>query len=91
MESFIEKYDNVLSLDTCQTLIDQFEYTKYYNFSKGVDIGLYDKNDFSKKGKLLFKQSYNHPSYSHPNFQPFMSIVDLLFFELPNALEIIRI
>lgn len=25
MESFIEKYDNVLSADTCQTLIDQFE------------------------------------------------------------------
>lgn len=72
------------------SLIDQFEYTKYYNFSKGVDIGLYDKNDFSKKGKLLFKQSYKHPSYSHPNFQPFMSIIDLLFFELPNALEIIR-
>ena len=71
-------------------LIDQYEYTKYYNFSKGIDIGLYDKNDFSKKGKLLFKQDYKHPSYSRPNFQPYMSIVDLLFYELPDSLEIIR-
>ncbi len=71
-------------------LIDQFDYSKYYNFSKGIDIGLYDKNDFSKKGKLLYKQEYNHPIYSRENFIPFMSIVDLLFYELPNALEIIR-
>lgn len=71
-------------------LIDQFKYTQYYNFAKGVDIGLYDKKDFSKKGKLLFKQEYLHPKYARPNFQPFMSILDLLFYELPNSLEIIR-
>lgn len=71
-------------------LIDQFKYLKYYNFSKGVDIGLYDKNDFSKKGKLLYKQDYNHPVYSHQKFIPFMSVVDLLFYELPNSLKIIR-
>lgn len=71
-------------------LIDQFNYSEYYNFSKGVDIGLWDKNDFSKKGKLLYKQEYNHPVYFRENFIPFMSIVDLLFYELPDALEIIR-
>ncbi len=71
-------------------LIDQYDYQEYYNFSKGVDIGLYDKEIFSEKGKLLFKQAYQHPVYSRPNFQPYMSIIDLLFYELPNALEIIR-
>ena len=71
-------------------LIDQFNYSEYYNFSKCVDIGLYDKNIFSKKGKLLFKQDYNHPIYSRENFKPFMCVLDLLFYELPNALEIIR-
>ena len=28
--------------------------------------------------------------FYHPSFQPYMSILDLLFYELPNALEIIR-
>tara|TARA_Y100000589_G_C27011501_1_gene571037 strand:- start:117 stop:836 length:720 start_codon:yes stop_codon:yes gene_type:complete len=71
-------------------LIDQFQYKNYYNFSKGIDIGLYNKKDFSEKEKLLFKQDYKHPTYRRDNFQPFLSIVDLLFYELPNALEIIR-
>ena len=71
-------------------LIDKFQYRNYYNFSKGIDIGLYNKQDFSERKKLLFKQDYKHPTYSRENFQPFMSIVDLLFYELPNTLEIIR-
>ena len=38
----------------------------------------------------IITQEYNHPIYNHPNIYPHMSILDLLFYELPNALEIIR-
>lgn len=88
--SDIENCKSFKSTKKIFCILDQFEYTNYYNFARGVEIGLYDKNEFSRKGKLLFKQDYRHPIYSRANFQPFMSIVDLLFYELPNALEIIR-
>jgi len=84
------KCSNLQSIEKIFCLIDQYDYKAYYNFANGVDIGLYDSKDFIKKKKLLYKQEYKHPTYKRPLFQPYMSILDLLFYELPNALEIIR-
>jgi len=71
-------------------LIDQYQCKSYYNFSKGIEVGLHTKSSFSKRGKLLFRQDYKHPTYLRPYFQPYMSIVDLLFYELTDSLDIIR-
>ena len=38
----------------------------------------------------LHKQEYVHPSYNHINFLPYLSIIDLLFYNFDDALEIIR-
>lgn len=50
-----------------------------------------DIDTFLKAGVKPVFQSYNHPSYSqlHGDFLPHMSIIDLIFNEGPNSLDII--
>lgn len=55
---------------------------------------------FSHLNRKIFKdaevevyfQEYNHPSYNqcYGKFKPYMSILDLMFNEGPNSLNIIR-
>lgn len=50
-----------------------------------------DANEFEQKGIALNYQNYVHPEYRqiHPGFQSHMSIVDLLFNEGPQSLQIL--
>jgi len=66
--------------------------TYFYNFKAGVEEGLYTPATFSDNGITLYKHDYNHPTYRQvgSTFMPYMSVIDVLFNEYPNALEIIR-
>jgi len=55
-----------------------------------IRIEIYPPTLYTEQKIKLYKQEYQHPTYQHPNFQPYMSILDLLFYELPNTLEIIH-
>lgn len=50
-----------------------------------------DSDNFLSKGIIPHFQSYNHPTYRqiHGKFVPYMSIIDLLFNEGPNSIDII--
>jgi hypothetical protein len=74
-------------------IIEKLQPAEYYNFKKGVEMGFYSKKAFNKKGIALYKQDYIHPEYKqHHNiaFIPYLSIIDLIFNEGANSLEIIR-
>lgn len=67
---------------------------EYFNFRKGVEIGLYEPARFASNGLRLWGQDYSHPTYGQAPGQPFtsqLSIVDLLAWQGPErALAIIR-
>jgi hypothetical protein len=48
-------------------------------------------DSFAAKGIEVYFQDYKHPVYTqlHETFEPFMSVVDLLFNEGPNSKEIL--
>ena len=85
-----EYYDS--PQDRILELCDVFNASQYYNFKKGVDIGLYNAKVFKDAGISIFKQEYIHPIYSTGSqmFKSYMSIVDLLFHHYDASLEIIR-
>lgn len=74
------------------SLISHFDADTYCNFAGGVDAGLYDSAAFALQGVTLERQAYAHPTYPQHagGFEPFLSIVDLLFEAGGEALEIIR-
>ncbi len=74
------------------SLISHFDADTYCNFAGGVDAGLYDSAAFAQRGIALERQAYAHPTYPQHSggFEPFLSIVDLLFEAGGEALEIIR-
>jgi len=74
------------------SLLSHFDADIYCNFAGGVDAGLYHSASFALQGLRLEKQAYAHPIYSQHagGFEPFLSVVDLLFETGGGALEIIR-
>ena len=62
----------------------------FYGAKRGIEIGLYNPINFKKEKINIYKQEYLHPEYNHNNFLPHLSIIDLLFYNYDNALEIIR-
>lgn len=74
------------------SLIRHFDADVYCNFAGGVDQGLYDAAAFARSGVPLLRQAYAHPSYPQQGggFEPYLSVVDLLFETGDEALEIIR-
>ncbi len=66
--------------------------TDFYNFKKGVEVGLYDPVVFREKGISLWKQDYTHPAYEQvfQSFHPYMSVIDLILHKGPESMEIIR-
>jgi hypothetical protein len=78
--------------DKILSLLRHFDADTYCNFAGGVDAGLYDAAAFAQRGVALERQAYDHPTYSQHGggFEPFLSVVDLLFEAGEEALEIIR-
>tara|TARA_B100000902_G_C27302887_1_gene913823 strand:- start:1152 stop:1862 length:711 start_codon:yes stop_codon:yes gene_type:complete len=64
--------------------------TEYFTFQNGFKNKLYDPNNFQKKNISFYYQSYIHPEYQKKNFIKFASVLDLLFYDLPNSSTIIR-
>lgn len=50
-----------------------------------------DHDSFARNGIKIYFQEYQHPIYNqlHGSFEPYMSVVDLLFNEGPNSLDIL--
>jgi hypothetical protein len=62
----------------------------YFSGTLGKNY-LYQK-PFEKEGIQISFQEYQHPVYSqrYPGFEPYMSVIDLLFNHGPNSLKIIK-
>jgi hypothetical protein len=78
--------------DKVLSLMRHFEADSYCNFAGGVDAGLYDPAAFALQGVTLERHAYDHPTYPQHGggFEPFLSIVDLLFETGEEALEVVR-
>lgn len=74
------------------SLLSHFDVTHFYNFRRGIEMGLYDPKSFARRGIRLLKHDYQHPEYRQlgQTFEPQLSIVDLLLNEGPRAAEIVR-
>ncbi len=71
-------------------ILKRIEASEFYASKTGVEIGLYDPKNFKNEKINFYQQEYKHPTYNHINFLPYLSIIDLLFFNFDDALEIIR-
>lgn len=78
--------------DKVLSLISHFDVDEYCNSAGGVEAGLYDSAAFESHGVSLQKQAYAHPTYPQHGygFEPYLSVVDLIFETGGEALEIIR-
>ena len=63
---------------------------EYFTFQNGFKNKLYDPHNFNKNDIAFYYQSYMHPKYNKKNFVKYASILDLLFYDYPNAKDIIR-
>jgi len=63
--------------------------TKYIFGSQGRDYA--DVEAFEREGIEVIFQDYQHPNYAQRfgKFEPYMAVIDLLFNEGPNSLEIL--
>jgi hypothetical protein len=62
-------------------------------YLSGKDGATYmNLDEFSKEGIKVIFQDYKHPNYSqlYGNFEPYMSVVDLLFNCGPESLSILK-
>ena len=77
--------------DKVLTLVRRFDADTYCNFAGGIEAGLYDASAFLQEGVILEKQVYEHPIYPQHGggFEPFLSILDLLYETGAQALEIV--
>lgn len=78
--------------DKVLSLLSHFNADEYCNSAGGVEAGLYDAAVFASQGVALQKQAYAHPTYSQHGggFEPYLSVIDLLFETGGEALQIIR-
>ncbi len=83
----------VLREEPTERLVDICRYVKADTYLSGRDGAKYMNLDtFSRANIRVAFQDFHHPIYSqlHKPFEPFMSIVDLLFNHGRRCLEIIR-
>ena len=66
----------------------KFLETNFVDYTNKCD----ENNLFNESGIVLSYQQYGHPEYRqlYGDFIPYMSVIDLLFNEGENSLEIIR-
>ena len=75
----VEDYEDADSLfvDLCK----KFGASAYYNFQRGVELGLHKAECFLPHGIRLFKQEFRHPEYPQltPAFVSHLSVLDALY------------
>lgn len=71
-------------------ILKRIEASEFFASKTGFKIGLYNPQNFKNEKINFYQQEYKHPSYNHTNFLPNLSIIDLLFYNFDDALEIIR-
>lgn len=74
-------------------VLDICKYYKASVYLSGINGKNYlETGDFINKNIEVLYQSYKHPIYSQndSNFTPYLSILDLLFHEGPNSINILR-
>ena len=79
--------------DTILSICKEVGGNEYYNFKRGIELGLYNIKKFSENGVKIFRQDYQHPIYAQKGnkFMPKLSIADLLYSEdISAAIEVIR-
>ena len=83
--------DNISGADRITTILEKLNATKYITGSGPGSIRYINEDDFKKRNIKLIWQHYKHPVYNqlHGEFIPYMNILDLLFNEGPNSINII--
>lgn len=71
-------------------ILKKIKFCDFYGAKRGLDVGLYNPENFKKENIKIYKQEYLHPKYNHKIFVPNLSILDLLFYNFNSALDIIR-
>ncbi len=72
------------------SILKKIKASEFYASKTGVELGLYNPKKFKNERINFYQQEYEHPVYNHVNFLPYLSIIDLLFYNFDNAIEIIR-
>ena len=81
---------SILEYKDYKSEIDKEALVEYFTFQNGFKNKLYDPHNFNKNDIAFYYQSYMHPKYNKKNFVKYASILDLLFYDYPNAKDIIR-
>jgi hypothetical protein len=83
--------DNISGADRITTILEKLNATKYITGSGPGSVRYINEDDFKKRNIKLIWQHYKHPVYKqlHGDFIPYMNILDLLFNEGPNSINII--
>ena len=83
--------DNISGADRITTILEKLNATKYITGSGPGSVRYINEDDFKKRNIKLIWQHYKHPVYKqlHGDFIPYMNILDLLFNEDPNSINII--
>lgn len=73
-------------------LLEQMHCAQYYNFARGIELGIHRADEYADRGIKLFKQEYHHPEYDQGTFgfASHLSVLDLAFRYGPKSLAVIR-
>lgn len=83
--------NNISGADRIITILEKLNATEYITGSGPGSVRYINEDDFNKRNIKLTWQHYKHPTYKqlHGEFIPYMNILDLLFNEGPNSINII--
>jgi len=89
------EYSNELSIESkkSELILDICNHFKSKTYLSGINGKEYlELDDFNKNGIEVLFQNYKHPEYyqSTNKFHPYLSVLDLLFNEGKNSLQIIK-
>lgn len=77
----------ISSQDYIINIVKNLGGSEYFTPKNGVKNGIYDIKQFLSQNISFKVQDFGHLNYERPNFQSNMSIIDLLFYDLPNAMK----
>ncbi len=82
-KDFPPKLDN--TQDYMIDILTEIGAKNFFTFKNGVLNGIYDINKFTNNKIKFFVQDFKDLTYNRPNFKLNMSIIDLMFYDLPNV------